>query len=342
MARIGFPLAMIVSAALHVGVVAGLMVMPEGEPGYALTAYRVRIVRAPARPKARQLARARETQSALEIEVPAPREATSAELAFPELDVPLTEGPIPEADRPEPPSRTPAEIAAEAPADPRRAAPSLPQREAPEAAYAEAAPSPPAPQAPEGTVAPPAPPDAGPRLELPRPLTPQRTEPPRPPEELDEAVAAVPALPQARPPAPPEPGTPSALERARGQVRELEQSLPPALSAQREPDVLQQNPLAQLVWRRYRNGIQGRMKDNYTYPAGFSCDLEARMLIAIARDGTQLAPKLLQSSGNELFDYAALLTTRRTEHPAIPPEIPDDALQWQLKFKSKECPSDTP
>lgn len=115
MTRIGFPLAMIVSAALHLGVVAGWMVMPEGEPGYALTAYRVRIVRAPARPKARQLARARETQSALEIEVPAPREATSAELAFPELDVPLTEGPIPEADRPEPPSRTPAEIAAEAP-----------------------------------------------------------------------------------------------------------------------------------------------------------------------------------------------------------------------------------
>lgn len=178
MARIEFPVAMIVSAALHVLVVAGWMVMPEGEPGYALTAYRVRIVRAPARPKARQLARARETQSALEIEVPAPREATSAELAFPELDVPLTEGPIPEADRPEPPSRTPAGIAAEAPADPRRAAPSLPQREAPEAAYAEAAPSPPAPQAPEGTVAPPAAPDASPRLELPRPLTPQRTEPP--------------------------------------------------------------------------------------------------------------------------------------------------------------------
>ncbi len=338
MARIELPLALIASAALHVAVVAGWTVMPEGEPGYALPAYQVRIVRAPARPKARQLARARETQSALEIEVPAPREATSAELAFPELDVPLTEGPIPDADRPEPPLHTSAESAAEVPAA-QPAVPSLPLREAPDTAAADAAVSPPVPQAAEGTVAPPAPPDASARPALPRPLTPQRPAPPPPPEELDEAVAAVPALPPARPSVP---STPSALERARGQVRELEQSLPPALPAQREPEVLQQNPLAQLVWRRYRNGIQGRMKDNYTYPAGFSCGIEARMGITIARDGTQLASELLQSSGDERFDYAVQLTTRRTEHPTVPAEIPDDALQWQLKFKSKECPSDTP
>lgn len=332
-ARVEFPLALLISAVLHVAVLVIWAAMPAGDYGGALPVYKVQIVQAPPKPRARQLS-AREATAALDIEVPAPREAIGEAPAFPELEVPESEGPGE--------ARTPASQLAQpsaAPAAPETpTAPSPPRAEQPPTQ-----PVSPEPQAEPDAVAavsPPAAPESGPVRALPRPLSPAPRQPPGPPDE--PPPPRTPPAPPAAPGAATAPPSTDALEAARRRIAEAQRQLPPAApsspAAVRQPE-LESNPLATLANRRYRSGLQGRVKEQHTYPADFPCGIEALVQIELARDGTLLASELLESSGDERYDLAVRQTIRATEYAPVPPEISGETYTAKLRFTPKRCPS---
>ena len=98
------------------------------------------------------------------------------------------------------------------------------------------------------------------------------------------------------------------------------------------------NPLAALALRRYRGHIQGKVKDNYNYPADFPCGIVAEVQLAISGGGEVLAYDLLRSSGNNRFDYAVELSVRRTVLDPPAAEIGLEVIRPRLRFKSKQCP----
>jgi TonB family protein len=102
------------------------------------------------------------------------------------------------------------------------------------------------------------------------------------------------------------------------------------------------NPLADLARRRYRMGIQSRVRDNHTYPAEFSCGIEAVVRITLARDGSLAGSQLLQSSGDSRYDYAVDLTIRATHFQPLPDELPGDTFTENLRFTPKRCPPGNP
>jgi len=335
-----FPVAVAISMALHFALVLTWLLLPRVEPAGAPLAYRVRLVEAPSRPAAKPIEVLREAVPSVQPER-VPPGAVEA-LRAPPAELPALPDPLPTVKtQPEPSSAESTGqpgtglLAPSQPAHP-LAAPALPERSRAPAAAAPVAPAV-APAPPSGTPA--ALPKTPPLPPAPPPLT--------APEKgvsaarSDSAEVAVPL-----PPPPEEAEKPAhrnkpatAMDTLRSQVRP-----PPAAT---RGEVLRQeppppNPLADLARRRYRNGLQSRVRDNHSYPAEFSCGIEAIMRITLARDGSLVGSQLLQSSGDSRYDYAVDLTIRATHFQALPDELPGDTYTENLRFTPKRCPSSNP
>ncbi len=270
-----------------------LMLVPSGGTPETVKIYRVEIVEAPSRPQARDLRFSTAALSALRLEAPA-----------------LT------------PERPPS-VPAATPQTP--AAPAAPQApKAPETAAATPVlPLPPLPTAPRGL------PQQAPAAPLPPPSM----------AAPSTAQTAAPQPPTAQAPPPPAADSPllrepSPLEALRQKVQQLNlqvesaPAVPGTTTGLGDPS-RPRNPLA---LRRYQARIQERVKQNYTFPGGFEGALAARVLVVIARDGSKRNIEIIQSSGNERFDYAVMLTLRGTEFPPLPDEIEGETLTQTFLF----------
>jgi TonB family protein len=143
------------------------------------------------------------------------------------------------------------------------------------------------------------------------------------------------------PPRPPVRSQPqTAIEALRSQVRQPPEA--PAESRAAAPQMAAPNPLADLARRRYRGGIQTRVRENHTYPAEFDCGIEALVRITLGRDGNLLESELLKSSGDPRYDYAVDLTIRATRFAPLPEELPGQTFTENLRFTPKRCPSASP
>jgi TonB family protein len=270
-----------------------LMLVPGGGSQETIKIYRVEIVEAPSRPQARDLRFSTAALSALSLEAPA-----------------LTPERPPEA-----PAATP----------PSPAAPAAPQApKAPEtAATSPVLPSPPLPTAPRGL------PQQAPAAPAPPPsmAAPSATQPvaPQPPtaQSAPQPPADSPLLREQSP-----------LEALRQKVQQLELQVESAPAAPGAATGLGDptRPPNPLALRRYQARIQERVKQNYTFPGGFDAALAARVLVVIARDGSKQKIEIIQSSGNERFDYAVMLTLRGTEFPPLPKEIEGETLSQTFLF----------
>jgi TonB family protein len=157
-------------------------------------------------------------------------------------------------------------------------------------------------------------------------------------DEAAEPVVPLPPPPaEAEKPAARKPAT--AMDTLRNKVR---QPLPAPRNEAPPLEPLPSSPLADLARRRYRNGIQSRVRDNHTYPAEFSCGIEAVVRITLARDGALVGSQLLQTSGDSRYDYAVDLTIRATRFQPLPDELPGDTFTENLRFTPKRCPSSNP
>lgn len=333
-----FPVAVSISALLHVILVLTWLALPRVEPGSAPPVYRVRLVEAPARPEARPLEVLREAVPSVQPEPPPRSEAR----ALPKTELPSLPN-APSSAPPRPKTESPLAASPAQPSNP-LAAPALPGRPNAQSALAPLAPAAalappsgapaPLPQAkdlPKAPALPPAPPSLS-AQEQPsaaaRPGADEAAEPvvplPPPPAEAEKPAARKPA---------------TAMDTLRNKVR---QPLPAPRNEAPPLEPLPSSPLADLARRRYRNGIQSRVRDNHTYPAEFSCGIEAVVRITLARDGALVGSQLLQTSGDSRYDYAVDLTIRATRFQPLPDELPGDTFTENLRFTPKRCPSSNP
>ncbi|MBI3991805.1 MAG: TonB C-terminal domain-containing protein [Candidatus Lambdaproteobacteria bacterium] len=293
------------SVAVHGVLFYFVLLLPNGGPHESVDIYRINIVEAPSQPTARALTVATRAISALKLEPP------SLQPIPPEPSAPVAQPPAP----------------AELPAAPRVAPPSMPP----------APPAPPAAEAPPG-----APPQAqAPRLDPGGRVAPGAAPLPRLPD-LPAAPPTAPVAaerpatppPTAQPPAAPAAqgllSSPTPLQALREKVQKLELTVesPPAAGAAPSSG----GPRNPLALRRYQSRIQEEVQRNYTFPGDFPPGLVARVRVVIARNGDKLQMEIIQTSGDERFDYTVLLTLRGAQFPPIPPEIGGDTLVQTFLF----------
>ena len=280
-----------------------VLLLPDGGRHESVDIYRIAIVEAPSRPTAKALNVATRAISALKLEPPS-LQPLPTEPAAP-VTQPPAPGDIPAAPKPAPPSLPPAPPAA----DGLQTVP-LPAKAPP--------------LDPGGRVLPAS------KAPLPR-LPDLPAAPPRAPAPPDEPAAARSA---GQPPAAPATegllSSPTPLQALREKVQKLEltvestpaQGAAPATSGPRNP----------LALRRYQSSIQEEVKRNYTFPGDFPPGLTARVRVVIARNGDKLQMEIIQSSGDERFDYTVLLTLRGAQFPPIPEEIAGETLVQTFLF----------
>ena len=84
--------------------------------------------------------------------------------------------------------------------------------------------------------------------------------------------------------------------------------------------------------RLFRNSIREAIRENYAFPAGFDPSLKVRLQLELNRQGDIVALTVVESSGNEAFDFAALLAVRGTRYPAMPSDLPGESYTQILVF----------
>ena len=151
--------------------------------------------------------------------------------------------------------------------------------------------------------------------------------PPAPPSTREEAA------PPPLPPAAPEPQRRSAIERVRQKVDrlnlEFEKTVIHKAGESAPGQRMAKSPIS---LRRYLNTVQEAITENYKFPGGFDKNLWVRVRLTIQRDGTITKTEILESSGNERFDYAARIALRRAKLPPIPDGIEGDSITQVIKF----------
>ncbi|HKJ22356.1 MAG TPA: TonB family protein [Gammaproteobacteria bacterium] len=320
--NLGFQLSFLVSLLIHAVLFTVVFFLPAGSRAPQVDVYRVKILEAPARPQARALDLQTDVISELELEAPS-LSPEAPPLTAPETPQAAAPPEVPQAaPQPAPQAPTPGPGVTETP---RVSAPPAPQAEG-------GIPVPPKPQ--EGAPAPPPPQEAAaplPRLpEAPATETPETARP--------QPSAEAPTAPEAAaPPSPPQTSAEqeAAMEALREKVRSLSMQFEEARTAQPETSQGVQPPEpvgSPLSLRRYQEQIRQAVQANYTFPGGFPPDLHVRARVTISRDGTVQHAEILESSGNEQFDYAVLLTLRGAKLPPIPDEIEGETLVQTFQF----------
>jgi TonB family protein len=218
--------------------------------------------------------------------------------------------------------------------------PEIPPPEAPEAAppvlaappsalpQAPPAPTPQLPVVPQGEVAAPEAPSA--KLpELP-PGPPRQPEVPQPPAV--RAPVAPPPPPAAAVPELPKAG-PTPMEQLRSKVARLEVRLeeaPPEVPGQGRAEPRSASSLLSL--RLFLNRVQEAVKRSYKFPGGFEPGLQVRIRLTIERDGSVSETEIITPSGDDRFDYAAMLALRRAKFPPIPAAVEEDRITRVISF----------
>lgn len=262
----------------HLGLFFLLFLLPAPGNGELVTIYRVNVVEAPARPKVKKLTISTRSISELDLEAP------SLNPEAPPLEAPQAPA-APEAlpsAAPDPAAVPPPPVALTARPAPQGVPP--PQGEAPAQGALPALPP----------VQPRAAPQAR-ALEKPQ-------GPPAPPRREDVAQPA-----------------PTPLEKLRPRVEQInlkiEQAPPSAPGVERPQGA---GPSSLLSLRLFWNRVSEAIKENYSFPGSFESGLLVRVRLTIERDGTLSEIVVVTSSGNESFDYAAIIALRRTKFPPLP------------------------
>ena len=289
----GFNKALIGSLVLHALFIGFMAIVPGGEPGTDLTVYTVRVLEVPARPTARDLDLSTSAISALKLDAP---------------------------------TLSPDE-------------PPVPETGIPEAASLELQPQVPGMETAPGSV--PLPPNtdsapqSAPAPEPSQPMTPPVQALPELPAAPPEAGAPeVPQTPEViAPPIAPPDATPqtaeqSRLSRLKSRVEQLQvESEVPAEGALKAPTTEQ----SLFALRLFNNKVREAVKENYTFPGGFSENLRTRVMVTLNRDGSVRETKILESSGNERFDrLVCLASINKARYPHVPDEVEGDSMKLTI------------
>lgn len=83
--------------------------------------------------------------------------------------------------------------------------------------------------------------------------------------------------------------------------------------------------------RIFNNRVREAVKENYSFPGGFSSELRTRVRVTLNRDGTLRESTLLETSGNERFDrLVCLAAINKARFPHVPEEIEGENLSFNI------------